>query len=71
MSSPAAPAAGCKVAACIPVISQMHLLQLDEQLEPALGARGRGAGWTWAKPGREAPASADLGLYFIVHDPSG
>ena len=56
----------------MPVIAQSALLQLDEHLEPALGAATpEQPGCTLAKPGSEAPASADFGLYFIVHEPSG
>ena len=72
VSSPAAPAAGCRVAASMPGDLAQRLLELDQQLAASPGCSDAGAaGWTSARPGRPATASQTLGLYFIVHDPSG
>ena len=43
----------------------------DEQLQPTLDERCRCAGVTSARPGRPAASSHSLGLYFMVHEPSG
>ena len=38
--------------------------------EPCASSSGV-IGWSWRKPGIRAAHSLILGLYFIVHDPSG
>ena len=38
--------------------------------QPWVSAAGA-AGWTSVRPGSEAASSHSLGLYFMVHDPSG
>ena len=48
-----------------------RLLELPEQLERALGDLVGASGWSAAKPGSRAAHSLSLGLYFIVHEPSG
>jgi hypothetical protein len=71
VSSPDAPAAGCSVAAAMPVIS--HSVSSTSTIranQPWVNEAGA-AGWTPANPGRAATASQTLGLYFIVHEPSG
>ena len=71
VSSPAAPAAGCRVAAAMPVISHSaSSSSTSSSSQPWVRAAGA-AGWTSASPGRAATASQTLGLYFMVHEPSG
>ena len=71
VSSPAAPAAGCRVAAAMPVISHScSSSSTSSRSQPWVHEAGA-AGWTSARPGRAATASQTLGLYFIVQDPSG
>ena len=71
VSSPAAPAAGWRVAACMPVISQStSSVSTNRRSQPWMSGGGA-AGWTSANPGWPATVSQNFGLYFIVHDPSG
>src|SRR5207249_2304401 len=71
VSSPAAPAGGCNVAACMPVIAQsVSDSSTSSSSQPWMVDTGA-AGWTLANPASEATSSQSLGLYFIVHDPSG
>ena len=71
VNSPAAPAAGCNVAAAIPVTSQRTCsVSSMSANQPCTSAAGV-PGWTSANPGRPATSSQIFGLYFIVHDPSG
>ena len=56
----------------MPVIGAELLFQCRHDLEPALTEFDAGApGCTEFKPGSFATASQNLGLYFIVHEPSG
>ena len=71
VSSPAAPAAGCSVAAKVPVTShRIRSRSARSASHPWIWSSGW-AGWQPASPGIAATASHSLGLYFIVHDPSG
>ena len=56
----------------MPAISASIALQLVHELRarPARGASGA-SGCSAAKPGSRAMSSLILGLYFIVHEPSG
>ena len=65
VSSPAAPAAGCRVAAAMPVISHSGLFQLDQQLQPALGQRGRRRRVDVGQAGQAGHGVADLGV--VLH----
>ena len=71
VNSPAAPAAGCSVAAAMPVISQRVSSNSTSTSSQPWMIEGGEPGWTSAKPGMTAAASQDFGLYFMVHDPSG
>ena len=72
VSSPWAPAAGCSVVACRPAISASQPLELVHELERALDERLRLVRVQAARSPRGAPTrSLTLGLYFIVHEPSG
>ena len=69
--SPHAPAGGCNVARAIPVISQSASSRRQSiSREPCTVASGWRGCVRW-NPGSAATVSAILGLYFIVHDPSG
>ena len=71
MSSPAAPAAGCRVAAAIPLMAQSaSSSSTSTASQPWVSEAGR-AGCAPASPGIAATASQTLGLYFIVQLPSG
>ena len=52
VSSPDAPAGGCRVAACMPVTAHSVVAEVDQQLQPALGAARPG------RPGARWPARA-------------
>ena len=71
VSSPAAPAAGCKVAAAIPVISHSAASSSTRSSSQPWMQLAGAAGWTSARPGSAATASQILGLYFMVHEPNG
>ena len=72
VSSPAAPAAGCSVAACMPGDRAQLALEVAQQLEPPLAERrGRGGVDVARARGIAATSSNAFGLYFIVHEPSG
>src|SRR3990172_3390735 len=71
VSSPAAPAGGWKVAAAMPV-SRHRMSSAATSTSRAPWARRSGvAGWRSRNPPCSAAQSHTLGLYFIVHDPSG
>ena len=65
VSSPAAPAAGCRVAAGHAGDLAQRGLQLDQQLEPALGERRRRAGVDPGQAGEGGHGVADLGV--VLH----
>ena len=71
VSSPAAPAAGCRVAAAIPVISQRISSSSTMSPSQPWASEAGAAGWTPARPGRPATVSHTFGLYFMVQEPSG
>ncbi len=71
VSSPAAPAAGCRVAAAMPVISHSASSSSTSSPSQPWASEAGAPGCTPASPGRAATASQTLGLYFMVHDPSG
>ena len=71
VNSPWAPAAGWSVAAAVPVTShRIRSRSASSASHPWISSPGW-AGWQLARPGIAATASHSLGLYFIVHDPSG
>jgi hypothetical protein len=71
VSSPAAPAAGWRVAAAIPVTSQrVASTSTMSSSQPWVMDAGA-AGCTPARPGSPATESHIFGLYFMVHEPSG
>ena len=70
-SSPWAPAAGCSETASIPAISaSMPASSCMTRSAPWLAASGA-SGCRRPKPAIRAASSLILGLYFIVHEPSG
>ena len=71
VSSPCAPAAGCRLIAPKPLISLSSSASshISSRL-PWLSASGS-SGCESASPGSRAAHSLTFGLYFIVHDPSG
>ena len=71
VNSPCAPAAGCSVTAGRPVISASIWASAYITPSAPCAASSGVSGWSAAKPGIRAAASFSLGLYFIVHDPSG
>lgn len=71
VSSPCAPAAGCKETAAKPLDLGQADLQLEQQLHRALGHLRVLQGCRLVKPGSAAAFSLTLGLYFMVHDPNG
>ena len=71
VSSPWAPAAGCRVVRARPAISASHRLELVHQLERALGERLRLVRVQTGEALEPRRRSLTLGLYFIVHEPSG
>ena len=71
MSSPDAPAGGWNVALSIPVISIRKFSSSCRTSKlPCVNSAGV-AGCELAKVLMPATKSANLGLYFIVHEPSG
>ncbi len=71
VSSPAAPAAGCSVAAAIPVTSHNASSSSTKICNQPWLNEGGAPGCTPAKPGRPATVSQIFGLYFMVHEPNG
>ncbi len=71
VSSPAAPAAGCSVAAAIPVIAHSASSSSTSTSSQPCTACAGVSGWTAAKAGIALASSQIFGLYFIVHEPSG
>ncbi len=71
VSSPAAPAAGCRVAAAMPVISHRTSSSSTISASQPWVSEAGAAGWTPASPGSPATVSHTFGLYFMVHEPSG
>ena len=66
VSSPAAPAGGCSVAACMPVTAhRMSPRSASSSIQPWVSAAGA-AGCTSVSPGSDAASSQSFGLYFIV-----
>ena len=69
--SPHAPAGGCSVARAMPVISHSASSRRQSiSRVPCIVESGWSGCVRW-NPGRAATVSAALGLYFIVHEPSG
>ena len=65
VSSPAAPAAGCRVAAAIPVIShRASSSSTSSPSQPWVSDAGA-AGWTPARPGQSGHGVTDLGV--VLH----
>ncbi len=71
VSSPAAPAAGCNVAAAMPVTSHSASSSSTKICSQPWTSDAGAPGCTMARPGRAATVSHILGLYFMVHEPSG
>ncbi len=71
VSSPCAPAAGCSVTAAKPAISASISCRLWISAIAPWTLSAAWSGWMAAKPGSRAATSFTLGLYFIVHEPSG
>ena len=71
VSSPCAPAAGCRLIAAKPLISRSSSASshCSSRLPCAIGSGSKGC--ESVKPGRRAAHSFTFGLYFIVHEPSG
>ncbi len=69
--SPWAPAAGCNVTSSIPVISLSSSCKLYTISKEPWTCPSSCKGCDSANPGMRATFSLILGLYFIVHDPSG
>ncbi len=71
VSSPWAPAAGWSVTASIPLTSaRIASSSWSSWSVPCATASGA-IGWSPANPGSRAAHSSILGLYFMVHEPSG
>ena len=71
VSSPWAPAAGWSVTASIPLISARSCSSRQSSSRVPWAVSSGASGWSAAKPGRRAAHSFTLGLYFMVHEPSG
>ena len=71
VSSPHAPAGGCRVARAMPVISQSARSSRHSSSSAPCTVASGCSGCRRANPGSAAAASASFGLYFIEHDPSG
>ena len=71
VSSPCAPAAGWSEAASIPTISASISPSSPMSWRAPCAASSGVRGWSRANPGRRAMSSLSLGLYFMVHEPSG
>ena len=65
------PAAGWRVTAAKPEISFSHSCNVHIRARLPWTVSTGWRGWVKAKPGRRAVSSLILGLYFIVHEPSG
>ena len=70
-NSPWAPAAGCKLTACIPVIVFNASCKLYINFKAPWTSSSFNAGWRFKKPSKFASISLTLGLYFIVQEPKG
>ena len=71
VSSPCAPAAGWSVTAAMPLISVSHCSSSHSSSSVPCAVSSGASGWSAAKPGSRAAHSLILGLYFMVHEPSG
>ncbi len=71
MSSPWAPAAGWSVTASMPLISASIPSSSQRSWSVPWAVASGASGCRFAKPGRRAAHSLSLGLYFMVHEPSG
>ena len=69
--SPHAPAGGCSVARAIPVISQSARSSRHSISSAPCAVWSGCSGCIRWNPGNAATVSATLGLYFMVHEPSG
>ena len=70
-NSPCAPAAGVSVTASMPLTSASIASSSTHNASAPCTSGAGHIGWIPAKPGRRAAHSFTIGLYFIVHDPSG
>ena len=71
VSSPDAPAGGCSVARCMPVISHSARSRRYSSSSAPWTLSSGWCGCSRWNPGMAAMVSATFGLYFIEHDPSG
>jgi hypothetical protein len=71
VSSPWAPAAGWRVTAVIPLISDRIPSSSQSSWSVPWATESGASGWRLANPGRRAAHSLSFGLNFIVHDPRG
>ncbi len=71
VSSPAAPAGGCRVAAAMPVTEHSSVSSSNSSSNHPWIAETGAAGCAPARPASAAASSQSFGLYFIVHDPNG
>ena len=71
VSSPWAPAAGWRVTAAMPLISASSASSSNSSSSVPWATASGAIGCRPAKPGSRAAHSFSLGLYFIVHEPSG
>jgi hypothetical protein len=71
VSSPCAPAAGWSEAAVMPLISASIAWSSHSSSSVPWASASGASGWRRANPGSRAACSLILGLYFMVHDPSG
>ena len=71
VSSPCAPAEGWSEQPSIPLTSQSMSASLPMISRVPCASASGVIGWRWRNPGIRAAHSLILGLYFMVHDPSG
>ena len=71
VSSPWAPAAGCKVTCGRPAISPSHCCRSKSRPSSPCAVSSGCSGCKSASPGRRATCSLTRGLYFMVQEPSG
>ena len=71
VSSPWAPAAGCKVILSIPDISHKAWSNSYINLSAPCTVSSGWSGWIFLKPSRPAMSSLIFGLYFMVQEPRG
>ena len=71
VNSPCAPAAGWKVMAFMPVISQRYCAAVSSTCRMPRRSSAGDRGCTPVKPGSAAISSSMRGLYFMVQEPRG